>query len=123
MNSHTWPSVLSRAKTPNIERFLLGRHRSADILKKSKILKMYGNSPHKRRIEARRQAWLDAKSVFFHDEFSDWSVSLWARNLTDEKVATRGFFFGNEPDLGWTAKKYVRYGAPRQVGVTVDYNF
>lgn len=56
-------------------------------------------------------------------EFSDWSVSLWARNLTDEKVATRGFYFGNEPDLGWAAKKYVRYGAPRQVGVTLDYNF
>jgi len=63
---------------------------------------------------------LNAKIAY---EFSDWSVSLWARNLTDEKVATRGFFFGNEPDLGWTAKKYVRYGAPRQVGVTVDYNF
>ena len=56
-------------------------------------------------------------------EFADWSVSLWARNLTDEKVATRGFFFGNEPDLDWQAKKYVRYGAPRQVGLTVDYNF
>ena len=63
---------------------------------------------------------LNAKIAY---EFSDWSVSLWARNLTDEKVATRGFFFGNEPDLDWTAKKYVRYGAPRQVGVTVDYNF
>ena len=56
-------------------------------------------------------------------EFSDWSISLWARNLTDEKIATRGFYFGNEPDLGWAAKKYVRYGAPRQVGVTLDYNF
>ena len=56
-------------------------------------------------------------------EFLDWSISLWARNLTDEKIATRGFYFGNEPDLGWAAKKYVRYGAPRQVGVTLDYNF
>ncbi len=56
-------------------------------------------------------------------ELADWSISLWARNITDEKVATRGFFFGNEPDLGWAAKKYQRYGAPRQVGVTFDYNF
>ncbi|NQZ22453.1 MAG: TonB-dependent receptor [Colwellia sp.] len=56
-------------------------------------------------------------------ELNDWSISLWARNITDEKVATRGFFFGNEPDLGWAAKKYQRYGAPRQVGVTFDYNF
>jgi len=48
---------------------------------------------------------------------------LWARNITDEKVATRGFFFGNEPDLGWAAKKYQRFGAPRQLGITFDYNF
>jgi len=56
-------------------------------------------------------------------EADDWSVSLWARNLTDEKVATRGFYFGNEPDLDWVAKKYQRFGAPRQVGVTLDYTF
>ncbi|WP_077338608.1 TonB-dependent receptor [Pseudocolwellia agarivorans] len=56
-------------------------------------------------------------------EAKDWSVSLWARNLTDEKVATRGFFFGNEPDLDWVNKKYQRYGAPRQVGITLDYKF
>jgi iron complex outermembrane receptor protein len=56
-------------------------------------------------------------------ELNDWSISLWARNITDEKIATRGFFFGNEPDLDWAAKKYERYGAPRQVGVTFDYNF
>jgi outer membrane receptor protein involved in Fe transport len=56
-------------------------------------------------------------------ELDEWSISLWARNLTDEKIATRGFYFGNEPDLGWAAKKYERYGAPRQVGVTFDYNF
>jgi len=56
-------------------------------------------------------------------ELDEWSISLWARNITDEKIATRGFFFGNEPDLDWAAKKYQRYGAPRQVGVTFDYNF
>lgn len=56
-------------------------------------------------------------------EANDWSVYLWARNLTDEKVGTRGFFFGNEPDIGWVNKKYVRYAAPRQLGVTLDYRF
>jgi len=63
---------------------------------------------------------LNAKVAY---ELDDWSISLWARNITDEKIATRGFFFGNEPDLGWANKKYQRYGAPRQVGVTFDYNF
>lgn len=56
-------------------------------------------------------------------ESNDWSISLWARNLTDEKVATRGFYFGNEPDLDWVNKKYQRFGAPRQVGITLDYKF
>ncbi|SEL11195.1 Outer membrane receptor proteins, mostly Fe transport [Colwellia chukchiensis] len=56
-------------------------------------------------------------------EFANFSIALWARNITDKKVATRGFFFGNEPDLDWAAKKYVRYGAPRQIGLTLDYQF
>ena len=56
-------------------------------------------------------------------EAPNWSLSLWARNITDEKIATRGFFFGNEPDIDWASKKYVRYGAPRQVGITLDYKF
>ena len=56
-------------------------------------------------------------------ETPNWSIVLWVRNLTDENVATRGFYFGNEPDLDWANKKYVRFGAPRLVGVTLDYQF
>jgi len=56
-------------------------------------------------------------------EFSDWSIYVWARNLSDEKVATRGFYFGNEPDIDWASKKYQRYGAPRHLGLTLDYQF
>ena len=56
-------------------------------------------------------------------EVNDFSIYLWARNLLDKKVATRGFYFGNEPDLGWVNKKYIRYDAPRQLGLTLDYQF
>ena len=56
-------------------------------------------------------------------EADQWAVFLWARNLTDEKYGTRGFYFGNEPDLDWANKKYVRYGAPRQLGITASYEF
>lgn len=56
-------------------------------------------------------------------EFSQLSVYIWGRNLTDEKVATRGFYFGNEPDIDWEAKTYVKYGAPKQLGITLDYEF
>ncbi|GHE83300.1 TonB-dependent receptor [Thalassotalea profundi] len=56
-------------------------------------------------------------------ETQAWSLYLWGRNLTDEKVATRGFYFGNEPDIDWAPKKYQRFAAPRQLGLTFDYRF
>jgi len=59
----------------------------------------------------------------FGYELADWSLYVWARNLSDQKVATRGFYFGNEPNLDWANKKYQRYGAPRQIGLTLDYQF
>ena len=56
-------------------------------------------------------------------EQNNWAIYLWGRNLADEKIATRGFYFGNEPDIDWAAKKYERYAAPRQWGLTLDYRF
>ncbi|MGS0681409.1 TonB-dependent receptor [Shewanella sp. 125m-7] len=52
-----------------------------------------------------------------------WSVYLWGRNLFDEKYGVRGFYFGNEPDLDWEDKQYIRYGDPRQIGVTLNVKF
>ncbi|TLU65283.1 TonB-dependent receptor [Thalassotalea litorea] len=52
-----------------------------------------------------------------------WSVKLWGRNVFDEQYATRGFYFGNDPRDGYTAKPYYQYGEPARVGVTFDYNF
>lgn len=48
-----------------------------------------------------------------------WSAYLWGRNLFDEQYGVRGFYFGNEPDLGWADKQYIRYGDPRQLGLTL----
>ncbi len=53
-------------------------------------------------------------------EASVWSAYLWGRNLFDEEYGVRGFYFGNEPDNGWVDKQYIRYGDPRQIGVTVN---
>ncbi len=78
----------------------------------------YFSDSHSERSDNANQ--LNAKIGY---ESDTWSISLWARNITDEKIATRGFYFGNEPDLDWASKKYVRYGAPRQIGMTFDYNF
>ncbi|GIU15064.1 TonB-dependent receptor [Shewanella sp. MBTL60-007] len=52
-----------------------------------------------------------------------WSAYLWGRNLFDEKYGVRGFYFGNEPDLDWADKQYIRYGDPRQIGVTLNVKF
>ncbi|MCL2914358.1 TonB-dependent receptor [Shewanella corallii] len=56
-------------------------------------------------------------------EADNWSVYLWGRNLTDEEYGVRGFFFGNEPNKDWADQQYVRYGDPRQLGITFRYDY
>ncbi|MCW8832269.1 MAG: TonB-dependent receptor [Colwellia sp.] len=53
----------------------------------------------------------------------DYQVKLWARNLTDEDYANRGFYFGNDPRDGYTAKQYSQLAEPLVFGVTLDYQF
>lgn len=53
----------------------------------------------------------------------DWQVSAWIRNATDEDYKTRGFYFGNDPRDGYTAKQYHQYGEPSVFGITLDYQF
>lgn len=54
---------------------------------------------------------------------SHWQVKLWARNILDEQYATRGFYFGNDPRDGYSAKAYYQYGEPLVFGLTLDYQF
>jgi outer membrane receptor protein involved in Fe transport len=51
-----------------------------------------------------------------------WSASLWAHNLFDHRYAVRGFYFGDEPP-DFPDKLYVRWGDPRQIGLTATYRF
>jgi outer membrane receptor protein involved in Fe transport len=51
-----------------------------------------------------------------------WSVELWVHNLFDERYAVRGFYFGNEPPE-FPPTLYLRWGDPRQAGVTARYSF
>ncbi len=48
-----------------------------------------------------------------------YSLKLWARNLGDEDVATRGYYFGNDPRDGYAANGYTQFGEPRRVGITL----
>lgn len=56
-------------------------------------------------------------------ETERWRVSIWSRNLTDEDVFTRGFFFGNDPREGYTAKGYTQLGEPRRYGASASLSF
>jgi outer membrane receptor protein involved in Fe transport len=57
---------------------------------------------------------------FRHDT---WDVRLWSRNLTDEDVFVRGYFFGNDPRIGYAAQSYTQLGEPRRVGLSVSRSF
>lgn len=51
-----------------------------------------------------------------------WSAEAWVHNLFDERYPVRGFWFGNEPP-DFPNKLYLRWGDPRQAGVTFRYAF
>lgn len=54
---------------------------------------------------------------------NDWTVSVWARNLFNERYTQRVFFFGNDPSTGYTPTRYESLAAPRQIGVTLSREF
>jgi len=53
----------------------------------------------------------------------NWEAFLWGRNLTDEKYATRGFYFGNNPQTGYADETYLRLGDRQQFGLTTRFFF
>lgn len=77
----------------------------------------YFDTSHDQRSDSRFLANLRAGY-----EAERWSVHLWARNLFDQRYPVRGFYFGNEPP-DFPATLYLRWGDPRQVGVTTRYSF
>ena len=53
-----------------------------------------------------------------------WELSLWGRNLGDEKYQVRGFgSFGNDPRKDYAVEPYYQLGEPRLVGVSASYQF
>ena len=77
----------------------------------------YFDVSHNQRSEA--YELLNARTGFEADR---WSLTLWARNLGDERYAVRGFFFGNEPP-DFPPTLYTRLGDARQLGVTFNLEF
>jgi len=77
----------------------------------------YFDTSHDQRADSRFLANLRAGY-----EAERWSAHVWARNLFDERYPVRGFFFENEPP-DFPTRLYLRWGDPRQVGVTLRYTF
>lgn len=53
----------------------------------------------------------------------NWKFTLWGRNLFDKDYATRGFFFDNDPTIGYADRKYIQHGDPRTFGLTATYDY
>ena len=56
-------------------------------------------------------------------QWNQWQLTLWGRNLSDEDYLVRGFFFGNDPRDGYTAKGYTQLGEPARYGLTLNVDF
>lgn len=65
-------------------------------------------------------ALVNASLSYLYDNYQ---VKIWARNLTDEDYASRGFYFGNDPRDGYASKKYTQLAEPLVFGVTLNYQF
>ena len=77
----------------------------------------YFDTSHDQRADSRFLA-----NVRTGYEAERWSVEVWARNLFDERYPVRGFYFENEPP-DFPTKLYLRWGDPRQLGLTARYSF
>jgi len=51
----------------------------------------------------------------------DWTLSLWGRNLGDERYAERGFFFGNEPP-DFVPREYLQLSDRRAWGLNLRWS-
>ena len=57
--------------------------------------------------------------IYTHEQAT---FNFWVRNLFDEYYSLRGFYFGNEPP-NFEDTLYQRHGDPRNLGITVTYDF
>ena len=78
---------------------------------------MYFDTSHDQRSDSRQL--VNLRTGY---EAERWSAHVWVRNLFDERYPVRGFYFENEPP-DFPAKLYLRWGDPRQLGVTLRYTF
>ncbi len=52
----------------------------------------------------------------------NWGVTAWIHNAFDKRYAVKGYYFGNDPRIDYAPAGYIQLGAPRCVGLTVDWH-
>lgn len=82
----------------------------------------YFSANHEEQAEA--YTLINARIAY---QLNDVELALWAKNLTDATVESRGFYFshdfGNDPRKGYAPEPYTQKGAPRTLGVSASYSF
>ncbi len=56
-------------------------------------------------------------------QLDNYEFSIWGRNVFDENIKVRGFYFGNNPLNGWINEAYYQLGEPRTFGLTARMRF
>lgn len=106
---------------PNYQYSLGAKYRSDNGIYTSANVRgmddFYFDTVHNEKSEA--YTVVDARAGY---EAENWEVYLWGKNLFDERYATRGYYFANEPTYS-IDKQYIRLGDGRQIGLTTRYNF
>jgi len=70
--------------------------------------------------KSKKVALFNAAITYMQD---NWQLKIWSRNMFNRDYATRGFYFGNDPRDGYTAKQYTQLAEPLVFGATLDYQF
>ena len=78
----------------------------------------YFSSSH----NARSSPWSSVNAALGF-EIGQWDLMLWGRNLTDEDIYTRGYFFGNDPRIDYEARSYTQLAEPRRLGIGISRAF
>lgn len=82
----------------------------------------YFSSSHEERSES-----VGLVNTRLNYDFGNTSLAVWGKNLTDETVETRGFYFsndyGNDPRKLYAAESYTQKGAPLTWGISVTQRF
>lgn len=55
--------------------------------------------------------------------YKNWTVTLWSRNILDERYEDRVFFFDNFDPFNPGTQRYEGAAAPRQIGATLNYSW